>query len=205
FYPFKVCATDQGTVWAYGQELGEDRRYEPRTHYAMLREYSFDKGELRSTLDRFTVRPPKGVHISGRRDDLQMRCNSKKVALFNGPTNELMEYNLSASRLSRWPLAPLPDGVDLVRVTGAALTDSGARYWSTDDAPHVKALTRILRLRVNPSGTTDWVQIATTQSQGKWFVLLGSDGEDLVHSRGRRVPTLFWSKPHQDAPTSELR
>jgi hypothetical protein len=198
FYPLKVCATEQGTVWAYGKELSEDRRSELRSHYAVLREYSFDKGELRSALDRSTVRPPKGVPIDGTRDEFQMRCNSKKVVIFSGPTKELIEYDFSASRLTRWPLAPLPDGVDFVRVTGAALTDSGDVYVSTYDAPNIKALTRILKIRVNPSGTADWIQVASTQSDGNFFVLLGNDGEDLVYSRGRRSPTLFWSRPHEE-------
>jgi len=198
FYLFKVCATDQGTVWAYGQELTEDRRLEPRTHYPMLREYSFDKGELRSALDRSTVILPKGVPISGAREELQMRCNGNKVILLNAPARELIEYDLSASRLSRWPLAPLPDGIDFARITGAALTDSGEVYVSMSDGTNAKDLTRILRIRVNPSGAADWVQVAATQRNGSDFVLLGSDGEDLVYSRGRRAPTVFWSKTRQE-------
>lgn len=198
FYPLKICATDDGKVWAYGKELTEDRRAEPSVHYPMLREYSFDKGELRSALDRATVRPPKGVPVSGSREELQMKCNAGKVVLISGPTMELMEYDLSASRLTRWPMAPLPDGVDITRITGAALTDSGKIYVSTYDAPNLNALTRILQIEVNASGTADWDPVAAVRSDGRFFVLMGSDGEDLVHSRGRRAPTLFWSKTQKE-------
>ena len=199
FYPMKVCTTNEGTVWAYGKELNEARAAEPREHYAMLREYSFEKGELRSALDRATVRPPTGVPVGGKLEELQMRCNDQTVVLVNGPTGELIEYDLSTSHLNRWPLAPLPDGVDITRITGAALSDSGKIYVSTYDAPHVDALTRILQIHVNPSGIAGWVSVAAVPSERKWFVLLGSDGDSLVYSRGRRSPTLFWSKTREVA------
>ena len=198
FYPIKVCATQEGIVWAYGKELTADRSAEPRAQYPMLREYSLEKGELRAALDRSTVRPPSGVPVSGSREELQLRCNSHKLVLLSGPTKELIEYDLAASELSRWPLASLPDGVDVTRVTGAALTDSGEVYISTYDAPNLKALTRILEIHLNSTGTADWIPIAAIPSQGKWFVLLGSDGDHLVYSRGRGSPTLFWSKPERE-------
>lgn len=195
FYPLKVCATGDGIVWAYGKELNTDRTAEPRTHYAMLREYSFEKGELRSALDRATVNPPKGVPVGGAKNEFQMKCNTQKVVLISGPTRELMEYDLSSSHLHRRQMAPLPDDIDITGITGAALTDSGEIYVSTHDGPNVKALTRILKLQPSPSGTTaDWVPIVTIPSERRWIVLMGSEGESLVYSRGRREPTLFWSE-----------
>lgn len=193
FYPLKVCSAAEGVVWAYGKELTESRSAEPRTHYAMLREYDFDKGELRSALDRPSFRPPPGVPIDGTFEDFQMRCNAHKVVLVSGPTRELIEYDLASSQLRRWPMAPLPDGIDVTRITGAALTDSGKIYVSTYDAPNVNALTRILELRVNPAGIADWLPVQAVRSGGRFFVLLGSEGESLVYSRGRQSPTLFWS------------
>ena len=43
FYPYKVCATNEGTVWAFGHELTANRTAEPHTHYPILREFSFEK------------------------------------------------------------------------------------------------------------------------------------------------------------------
>lgn len=194
FYPLKVCSTAEGIVWAYGKELNDARSAELRTHYSMLREYSFDKGEIRSVLDRGSFRPPQGVPVSGVHEEFQMKCNAQKVVLVSGPTRELIQYDLATSQLRRWPMVPLPGGIDVTRITGAALTDSGKVYVSTYDAPNLKALTRILQLEVNSSGTADWLPVAAVPSEGKWFVLVGSEGESLVYSRGRRNPTLFWSK-----------
>lgn len=195
FYPERICTSADDTVWAYGHELNQARNAEPREHYDMLREYSLHKGELASALDRATFRPPKGVPVTGKRpQDVQMKCNARDVVLVSAPTRELIEYDLFASHLNRWPLAPLPDGVDITRMTGAALSDSGKIYISTYDAPNVKALTRILELDVADAGTK-WAPVAAMRSDGKWLILLGSEGESLVHSRGVSAPTLFWSQP----------
>jgi len=190
FYALKVCATDEGTVWAFGREMTADRRGEPRTHYPMLREYSFEKGELRSELDRASFRVPQGIPLHGARGEFQMRCGSGKVVIVSGVTNELMEYDFSTSKLSRWPIAPLQDGF---YINGAALTDSGKVYVSAF-LPGQGAQTAMLRLQVNSSGTTEWTPLSIVPSGGKFFILLGSDGEELVYSRGRAAPTLFWSK-----------
>jgi hypothetical protein len=198
FYPLKVCATDEGTVWVYGKELSEDRSFEPRAHYPMLREYSFDKGELRSALDRATVHPPKGVPLDGVKGSFQMRCTSGKVFLVSGPTNELMEYDLSASKLTRWPITPLAEGF---YINGAAVTDSGEIYVSVL-RPGQNARTGMLHLHLNSSGTVDWTPLTIVPpNNGDFFLLLGSDGESLVYSRGRAAPTLFWSRAQETGVT----
>src|SRR5215469_15671557 len=128
FYSLRLCATDEGTVWAYGVELTDDRRAERGLHYPMLREYSFEKGELRSALDRATVRPPRGVPVDGGpAEEFQMRCGFGKAVLVNGATRELIEYHFSASQLTRWPMNIQPEGY---QVNGAALTESGEVYLS---------------------------------------------------------------------------
>ena len=197
FYPLKICATGNGTVWAFGKELDDSRAAEPRQDYPMLREYSFDKGQLRSALDRTTVRPPKGVPVGGASHEVQMRCNTQKVVLINGATRELVEYDLPSNRVGRWTIAPLPAGADFKHITGAALTDSGEIYVSMYDAPRKDSLTRILQLIPGASGTAEWTTVSAIPGEGNWFVLLGSDGDNLVYARGRSSPTLFWSKVQQ--------
>jgi hypothetical protein len=195
FYPLKVCVTDGGTVWAYGKELTEDRRVEPRARYPMLREFSFDKGGLRSELDRITIRPAKNLPIEGARGEVQMRCNSTSVVIVSGVTNELLEYDLSRSKLSRWPMIPLPEAF---YINGAALTDSGKIYVSAF-RPGQNAQTGIFQFQVNSLGTAEWTPLTTTSAVGgKFFILLGNEGEDLVYSLGRRTPTLFWVKTQKE-------
>lgn len=191
FYAFRVCSTGQGTVWAYGKELTDDRAAEPRTHYPMLREYSFDKGQLRSEIDRATVRPPNGVPIVGKVPyDIQLRCGSGKVVIISIPTNEVIEYDLATSKLNRWPMALQPDGF---QITGAALTDSGEIYVSSIQGGRGKSTAGMFRLNLSSTGTADWVPLTVTPDHDKLFHLVGADGDDLVYSQGLRSPTLFWS------------
>lgn len=203
FYPLRICATEEGTTWAYGKELNEERRREPRVHYPMLREYSLDSGQLRSEIDRASVHPPQGVPVSGRgRDDVQLKCNSEKVALISGPTNELIEYDLSTNKLSRWPMTSVPEGFEL---NGVALTDSGEVYVSAFRGGY-KAQTGMFDVRITASGTAEWVPLITGPAQGNQFILLGSDGESLVYSRGLQSPTLFWSEvPQNSDKTADSR
>jgi hypothetical protein len=191
FYATNVCVTEEGLVWAFGHELNAARTAEPRAHHPILREYSLDKGELRSALDRATFIPPRGVPIQGSRRDVYLKCARDKVVLVSGSTNELVEYDLASSKLSRYPIAGMPEGFYM---TGAAVTDSGGIYVSAS-RPGENALTGMARLQVNSSsGTADWTFLAPAiRPAGRHFVLLGSDGEDLVYSRGHSAPTLFWS------------
>jgi len=198
FRVLKLCVTDEGTVWAYGQEMTDDDRAERRARYPMLREYSFDKGELRSALDRATVHVPKEVPLEGARGEVQMRCSPGKVVLVQGVTSELIEYDLAASKLIRWPITPLPQ---TFYINGAAVTDSGEIYVSTF-RPGQNAQTGILHLHVSSSGKVDWTPLTIEPpTGGNFFLLLGNDGEDLVYARGRAAPTLFWSR----APEPEVK
>jgi len=197
FDVLKLCVSDEGTVWAYGREMTDDHRAERSVHYPMLREYSFDRGELRSALDRATIHVPKEVHLAGARGEVQMRCSHGKVILVQGLTNELIEYDLASSKLSRWPIAPLPEAFYL---NGAAVTDSGEIYVSAF-SPGQNAQTGVLRLHVDSAGIANWTPLTLGPAAGKFFILLGSDGDDLVYCKGRSSPTLFWSKSSQTEVT----
>lgn len=192
FYPLKVCSAQDGTVWAYGWERnanGSDRR----GHHPMLREFSFEKGQLRTEVDRATVQPPARVPVAGSRRELQMRCGSSKVVVFNGPNSELVEYDLATSRVDRWSTSPLPDGIAMTDINGAALTDSGQVYVSFLRGGY-NASTGVFGLQVNASGLADWRPVIVGSVAGGQFRVVGSDGEDLVYSRDPHSPRLFWSK-----------
>jgi len=197
FYALRLCTTDEGTVWAYGVELTDDRRAERGLHYPMLREYSFEKGELRSALDRATVRPPRGVPVDGSpAEEFQMRCGFGKAVLVNGATRELIEYHFSASQLNRWPMNIQPEGY---QVNGAALTESGDVYLSACRCGRPKSMTGMFYLRLVSAGTAEWVPLVVTPAtvaphEDGIFHLLGNDGADLVYSRDLRSSTIFWSE-----------
>lgn len=198
FRVLKLCTTQEGTIWAYGEELTDDRKSERRAQYPMLREYRLDKGQLRSDLDRITVVPPKGVPIAGARGEVQMRCGVDKVVIVSGVTNELIEYDLATSKLLRWPISLFPDGF---YPNGTAITDSGNIYVSIF-RPGQNAQSGIVELHVTSDGTAKWTPLTIGPfSAGKFFILIGNDGEDLVYSKGRSSPTLFWSKTAQTEMT----
>lgn len=187
FYTQRICVTD-GKVWAYGHELTSDRKREPRTHFPVLREFSFEKGQLRTALDRATLHPPVGVPLTGSKNDVYLRCGSGKVVVANGATNELIEYDLATSKLYRWPLASFGKGFYM---TGAAFTESGELYVSTL-RPAPQALARIVRVEVSAVGVAEGKSLATAPAAGGFFLLFGADGNDLVYSQGHRAPTVFW-------------
>src|SRR5262249_47077335 len=114
-----------------------------------------------------------------------------KVSVVTGSTRKVIKTDLANKKLSRYPITGMPEGFYM---TGAAVTDSGGIYVSAF-RPGENALTGVARLQVNASGTADWIFLAPAIAPaGKHFVLLGSDGEDLIYSRGRKAPTLFWSR-----------
>ncbi len=189
FYPLRVCVTDAGIVWAYGKELSTDRTTEPRSDYPMLREYSFEKGELRSVLNRNTVVPPSGVPVNGSRNDVYLKCTANSVVLVIGPTTELVRFDLATGNISRSAIPPLPEGA---YITGAAVTESGGIYVSTL-RPGKDAIAGMMRLRSDTAHPADVISTPKLSSLNQSLFLLGNDGEDLVYSRGRRTPTLFWS------------
>jgi hypothetical protein len=190
----KLCVTDEGTVWAYGWErdaTGGDRH----GHHPMLREYSFEQGQLRTAIDRDSVRPAPGIPVQGRRgDELQLRCEANRVALFNAPNNELIEYDTTSNKLNRWSMPAVREEVS---ITGFALMDSGEAYVATLDRSGATVLTGIFHLRISSLGTVEWVPVTVIPVKPGWFRLLGSDGNSLVYARGVRSSTLFWSQvPH---------
>jgi hypothetical protein len=188
FYPIKVCAMNDGTVWAWGTEMTNDRSAEPRPNYPMLREYSFEKGQMRTDLDRASFHQPKTVPLYGLIGDLKLRCGVGKVLLISGNTNEVMEYDLSTSQLSRWPMK-LPEGF---YVNGAAFTDAGKIYISVMRDVG-KFMSGVMSLQMK-SGIMEWTPLTMIYPKGSThFLLVGSEGEDLIYSRGRGNATLFWA------------
>jgi len=192
FYPYLVCSMDDGTVWSYGIQGNAARDGEDKTNYPMLREFSLDKGELRTALGRSTVKPPAGVHLLGNHgNEAFLRCDSKRVILVSIPTNELIVYDLAQNQLTRTPLKSLPENF---HINGLALTDSGDIYASTLRGGQ-GALTGMLHLEQDAQGA-HWKSVTMVKAQpGKPFYLLGADGDHLVYSRGRDNATSFWLNP----------
>ena len=184
FYPLKVCTTQTGTVWAFGKELTDQRTAEPNREYKVLREYSFEQGEMKAVLERSAIVPPPKVPLNGSKNDTFLKCGGDKLVLVLGATTELVEINLANHEVTRTPVTSLPPASYM---TGAAVTDAGDVYVSTL-RPGKDATTELLRLKPDTSViAADAVK--TSGSTPGAFLLLGDDGGSLVYSRGRRAPT----------------
>lgn len=191
FRAARICTTDDGMVWAYGWErdsTGADRHGD----HAMLREFSFEHGELRSAIKRSEVRLPSGVPVTGSKQEVQLICGREKLVLLNGAVNEVVEYDLQRSTVTKTNLPELPKSLPLTSITGAALSAPDELYVSTEQYGK-PAQTGIFRLNLKAQAGAVWDVVASEPSAGKWFRLLGSDGDALVYSRGVRSPTVFWS------------
>jgi hypothetical protein len=188
FYLQNVCAMSDGTMWAWGREMKTDMTAELGPNYPMLREYSFDKGQMRTALGRSTVNLPPIALLQNTKEHPQLRCGTGRVLLVSAVSNEVMVYDTATSQLNRWPMKPLPDGF---YVNGAAITDSGKIYISV--MRDGKFMSGVMSLQLN-SGTMEWTPLTMIYPKGSThFLLLGSDGEDLIYSRGRGNATLFWA------------
>lgn len=190
FRAARICSTDDGKVWAYGWErdaTGADRHGD----HAMLREFGFEQGQLRSAMKRSEVRPPAGVPVTGSKQEVQLICGREKLVLLNGAVNEIVEYDLQHSTVTKANLPELPQNLPLISITGAALSAPGELYVSTEQSGK-PAQTGIFRLNLKAQAGPAWDVVASGPSAGKWFRLLGSDGNALVYSRGVRSPTVFW-------------
>ena len=196
-----VCALDDGTVWAYGFDRdAHDNLVETSPR---LRQYSFDKGQLRAVLDPSTLpdaEASRNWHLYGGRyvGEVNFRCNANEVVVFNGETGDLVEFDLRKNTLRLTKVASLGGPPDF-HITGFVLTNSGNMFLSFHDRSQVKpeGISGLLELAKDSSGKAKWVAVAG--SSGRYLKdspiqkLWGADGDTLVYSRSKDG-RLYWSK-----------
>jgi len=193
FLATRMCIASDDTVWTLGRD--SEKESEREGDYALVRQYSFEKGLLHSYLSRSLVDfRHKGV-MGGSEgpNGTFLVCGKGRVSLYLNETNEYFEIDPSRESLKRWKIAmtPLAGG----RVTGLAVTDKGRVYASLfelqeegDTKTH-----GLFELRAEPSASTGkWILVnGTLNSQprvedapkGSFFRLWGADNEDLVIRR----------------------
>lgn len=203
FVPTYVCALDDGTVWAYGADRNASLSMienSPR-----LRQYSFDKGLLQAMLVtsalpdgeafRDAWRPAQGRYLG----ELNLRCNSKMVVLYNGGSGDLIEYDLQKKQMTTNKVVALPADTRRFHITGFALTDSGEIFASFHDAADLNApLSGLFHLEPDTaSAGYKWVAVPGTVGvylkDSPIQKLWGADGDKLVFSR-LKDGRLYWSK-----------
>ena len=157
---------------------------------------------VNSALERTTFAPwlPWSSHHNF--PDLTMRCSGKVLGIYEGASDEWIEYDLVTSQLSRWKLPKqdrpwaeqdkdgkiLPKPNVQTRVTGIAMLDSGEMYASFRQyiADTNKAAVGLYRLE-KARNRGNWIEIDGTvgpvNQLGAFDHLNGTDGAHLVYSR----------------------
>jgi hypothetical protein len=196
FLPVYICAAEDGTVWSYGFE--RDDRGRKVQGSLRLRQYSFAKGQIRAMLDISTLNSSGWTLTDGRYPgEISLRCSSQRVGLFNGQSSEWIEYDVTDSRLKVSKVEPLPPTKEM-RITGFAFTELGDAFVSLLDRSTKPPQSGLFRLSFAASDIGKWVPVKGTVGPylngAQVGQLLGTDGTELIYTRGIGDSTVYWSK-----------
>ena len=181
FIPIYACAAEDGTVWSYG--FDRDDQGNAVVGSPILRQYSFEKGQLRAVLDKSTLDSSAWRLMRGRYPgEVNMRCNSQEVGLFNGARSEWIQFNFATNAVRVSKVAPLP-ATNHLRITGFALTDSGEVVISWHDRLSHSPRSGIFSLTFDSSGAGSWVPVEN--SVGPY--LHGGPGGAVAWNRWKRA------------------
>lgn len=220
FAPMKVSTCDGATVWAMGWLRAPpyfDR--EGDEPYDVLRLYRLSDGKIiESELPRnsFPARSAPARAVSGS-PELTMQCRGTTLGIYEGASDEWIEYDAANSKLTRWKLPPmwhhqfahydssgnmLPFPVHPTFITGIAMLDSGDVYASfvhqarDGSAQATVGLFRLQKTAEEPTWALVDGTLGTYGQQGKFDELCGTDGKNLVYSRFGEHHWFFSSPPH---------
>lgn len=194
FLPVYICAAEDGTVWSYG--FDRDEKGEGVEGSLILRQYSFEKGQLQAMLNKFSLHSPWSLTRGRYPGDLDLRCTSQKVALFNGASNEFIELDIPTNTQKVSKVEPLPTPKEM-RITGFALTESGEVFVSLHDRSSQPPRSGLFRLVSNGSDARSWAPVKDTSGPylhgARVGQLLGTDGTELIYTRDLDA-TAYWSR-----------
>ena len=219
FAPMQISTCDGATVWAMGWLRAPpyfDR--ESDEPYDVLRLYRLKDGKIvESALPRSSFPARSHPARSGSGDpELTMQCRGTTLGIYEGASDEWIEYDTSNSKLTRWKLLPLshhlfarydssgnilPLPVHATFITGLAMLDSGDVYasfvYEARDGS-AKSTAGLFRLQKTSEQAT-WLPIdgtLGTYERGNFDELCGTDGKNLVYSRFEEHHWFFSWPPH---------
>jgi hypothetical protein len=148
--------------------------------------------------------------------ELTMQCRGTTLGIYEGVSDEWIEYYTANSQLTRWNLPKvthhsiqydssgkqIPSPIHVTSITGAAMLDSGEVYASFEHTARDGSARRTMGLfRLEKSSEqASWAPIAGAQGtggeQGAFDELCGTDGQNLVYSRFGEHHWFFSSPPH---------
>jgi hypothetical protein len=194
FLPVYICGAEDGTVWSYG--FDRDENGEGVEGSLNLRQYSFEKGQIRATLNKFKLYSAWSLTRGRYAGELNLRCTSQKVGIFNGAASEWIEFDIPTNTLKVAKVNPLPS-IKEVRILGFAMTESGDVFVSLHQRTSNPPQSGLFKLTFDSSGVGSWTPVANTigpyLNGGPIERLLGTDGTNLIYTSDLNRST-HWSK-----------
>lgn len=194
FAPVYICEGEADTVWAYGFERNDEGDRVPAG--PMLRQFSFDKGQLKAMLLISDLAPgwnlPEGSYLG----EVNMRCTPSTVGIYNARSSEWVQFDVKTNTLRVAKVDPLPPPSKM-RITGFAFTDSGDVFASFHDRSKSLPMSGLFQLAFDSGGNGKWVFVPGTvgpyRRGSPIEKLMGTDGTSLVHTRSVDG-NIYWSK-----------
>ena len=189
FIPGRVCQASDDTIWVFGRDAEKESASD--LTYRLVRQYSFEKGLLRSYLPRESIALRKHAMVGGGGPNGSfLVCGENQISLYLNQTNEYIQINTDTQTLQRWKMdmAPLAQA----KVTGFAVTENGRVYASLYELqPASERKTHgLFELRAEPEKEiATWVAVTGTLNshregeavaKGTFWRLWGTEGNDLI-------------------------
>jgi hypothetical protein len=210
FVPEQMCEAEDGTIWTLGKDVPAQDQGSPSD---VLRQYSFEKGLLRSYLPLESV---KAMLDSGtpwfNGFGSYVRCGKDKIAVYLRFTDEYVEIDTKSFEAKRWKLDLSP--TDHGKASGLGITDDGHVYasfrtWGCSEGEAISTGLFEIRARSGDSaaallpvkGTFSARRCGSPErtpeppAPGTFLRLWGADGNALAVSlAGNRGDEIVWVK-----------
>lgn len=199
YVAYYIRPTPDGTVWTLGLE--RDNQFHAKES-AVLRQYSFAKGELSTALDSTTFQAKSAAAsdipwYAGFPGGLTVGNHGETLGFYSARTSEWITVDLKSHSIVRQKITPLSEKI---QVTGIAYTDSGNVFASLFAPGEDASLSGLARLESSPDKPS-WVMASGSVSSSDqeagdfpFHQLLGCSGNVLVY-RTESYPsnTVAWS------------
>ena len=199
YVAYYVRPASDGTVWTLGRERDSQLHGKESP---VLRQYSFEKGQLATALDSATFRAKNAAAsdiawYAGFPGGLTVGNHGKTLGFYSARSSEWITVDLNSHAIVRQEITPLPAKIE---VTGVAYTDSGEVFASVFAPGETASVSGLAKLKSSPDKAS-WVMVSgsaasSSQEAGDHplYQLLGCSGSALVY-RTENYPSniVAWS------------
>jgi hypothetical protein len=151
-----ICAADDGSVWTVGEERSETGEVR-QSGFAVLRQYSLEKGLLRGVASREQLHGER-VSFGGPIHAAILQCDGSTVQFYSDVTHQWFEFDNRKGTLTEADIEPWPN--DLTTATGIVVTGNGKVLASVRN---LKSKEKSRMFELTPPGTDGmrhWIPVA---------------------------------------------